>query len=179
MLAATIELSRAVKLDWIKPIWRIYKPTDVALVGDTTFVRISPSQYTLNSLLAYANEDVQSGMEQQSVVLSKGLKSLIAQRNEQQSAELKQEQSETACSLFKTPPKQSKFVRSHAEKADLRKEPDVMCMNVVVDGKDVQVDVLRPVHPCDNLFVVYEPTALAAVIHIMRTMGFDEPQKRD
>eukprot|EP00959_Pyramimonas_sp_CCMP1952_P187548 3921535-Pyramimonas_sp.AAC.1 len=54
-----------------------------------------------------------------------------------------------------------------------------MCLDVEVKGRSVQVEVLRPMHPCDNLFVVYKPDALAAVIHSMREMGFDGPQKRE
>ena len=179
MQKATLELSRNIKLEGIKPVWKVNKPHDVAIVGDDTFVRISPAQYTLNSVLAYKNDELTRGMEQQAVVLSRGLKALIAQRNEKQSDELKQEQSDAKASLFKTPPKQPKLVRTHAEKADMRRDPGVMVIEVVVGDKTVHIDVLRPIHPCDNLFVVYEPEAVAAVIHIMRTMGFDEPQKRD
>lgn len=151
----------------------------MATIGDETFVRIAPAQYTLNSLLAYKNDALPRGLEQQAVALSRGLKSLIAQRNEKQAYELKQELTQAKASLFKTPPKQTKLVRSHAEKADMRRDPGVMDLEVVVQDKTIHIDVLRPIHPCDNLFIAYEPEALAAAIHIMRSMGFDEPQKRD
>eukprot|EP00959_Pyramimonas_sp_CCMP1952_P401428 8411444-Pyramimonas_sp.AAC.1 len=82
MQKATLELSRTVKLEGIKPVWRIHRPYDMATAGDGTFVRISPAQYTLNSLLAYRDDDLPRGLEQQAMVLSRGLKSLIAQRNE-------------------------------------------------------------------------------------------------
>jgi len=179
MQKATLELSRTVKLEGIKPVWRIHKPSDMATVGDDTFLRISFQQYTLNSLLAYKNDDLPRGLEQQAVVLSRGLKSLIAQRNEKQSDEFKQDKTHARASLFKTPPKQTKLVRTHAEKADMRRNPGVMTIEVVVHDTTVHIDVMRPMHPNDNLFVVYEPEAMAAAIHIMRTMGFDEPQKRD
>eukprot|EP00959_Pyramimonas_sp_CCMP1952_P059882 1250856-Pyramimonas_sp.AAC.1 len=43
MQNATLEFSRTVKLDGIKPVWGIFKPTDMAAVDDETFGRISPA----------------------------------------------------------------------------------------------------------------------------------------
>eukprot|EP00959_Pyramimonas_sp_CCMP1952_P102277 2139635-Pyramimonas_sp.AAC.1 len=76
------------------------------------------------------------------------------------------------------PPAKTKLVRPHAPKAGLRRETAVMCMDAVVNEMVVQIEVLGPTHQCDELLVAYMPEALAALVRTMRTMGFDEPQKR-
>ena len=83
MRTAQLDVTRSVKLDGVKPTWKIYKSSDTVDIDGVTFVRVNG--YTLNSLVACGNDEVPNGCEHACVSISKGLKSLIAMRNQKQS----------------------------------------------------------------------------------------------
>lgn len=173
MRDATLEVSRSVSIEGVKPIWKIHKPSDSIEVDGVVFVRVSRTMYSLNSLVAFGHGEVPDGHEQECVRLSKGLKALVSQRNMLQAEAFKEES--RGCQLFDQAPKQHKQVTSHAQKADMRKTPQTMELSVEIDGSAHKLEVLRPVHPTDNLFVAYQAPMIATLLHVMRTGGFDEP----
>ena len=133
MRTAQLEVSRSVSLDGLKPVWKICKPADSIEVDGEVYIRVSRTIYTLNSLVAFGVDDVPEGSEHECVSLSKGLKALIAQRNQQQADAFKEENG--GCKLFDQAPKNVKHqVVSHAQKADMRKTPQTLQLTVEVGG---------------------------------------------
>ena len=180
MQQATLELSRTVAIDGLKPLWKIYRPGHTVMVGEVAFVRVAQSNYTLNSLLTYKNDAVQTGLtyKNDAVTYSIGLKMLVAQRNAKHAEDFKRQAKEKACSLFKNPIKVQQRA-SHSQKADMRNDPQIMVLDADINGTTHHIEVLRPAHPTDNLFIAFTADSIAAAVYIMRTSGFDVPKPRE
>jgi hypothetical protein len=170
MLGASLTEVRTVTLEGIKSQWKISKREDVALIDDIPYVRLAPSSYSLNHLVASNNETMQP---HQKVSASKGLAHLVSLRNQQQAQDLS---TVGQCSLFGKV-KKAKVTHRYEQEAK-RKTPETMTLEIGVDGVCHHVSVLRPIHPTDNLFVAYDADMLKAVLHVIRTSGFDEPERR-
>ena len=176
MLPASLEHVRTVSLHGLKPTWTITKPADTVTVGTDVFVRVACSSRILNSLVAAGNKLAPDGIGQQAVSRSKGYQALIAQRNHQQSDDLAGQAPE--CTLFSPSGKEKRKVCPRSEQQALRNDPKVISLSVQI-GDDVhEVEVLRPVHPSDNLFVAYKDDMIVTVLHVIRFSEFDTPQHR-
>ena len=175
MRTAQLDVTRTVKLDGVKPTWKISKSSDTVDIDGVTYVRVNGYMYTLNSLVACGNDEVPNGCEHTCVSLSKGLKSLISTRNQKQSEAFQEEN--RGCTMFAAP-KNIKHVVPHAQKADMRRTPQTLQIIVEVGGNPYTLEVLRPVHPKDNLFIACTAPMIATLLHILRTGGFDEQTRR-
>ena len=60
----------------------------------------------------------------------------------------------------------------------MRHAPESICFDIKVNGITEEVEVLRPVHPGDNLFVAYQAEMLTAVLHLLRASGFEKAPSR-
>ena len=52
-----------------------------------------------------------------------------------------------------------------------------MTISVEVGCAAHNMEVLRPIHPTDNLFVAYKAEALTPLMHYLRDAGFEEPRE--
>ena len=110
---------------------------------------------------------------------SLGLQELIKLRNEAQVKALSEAGGKT-CTLFKATSRPAKKPRcyqvSHAQMKNLRDDMDAITVQVSVGGQEHSIDVLRPVHGRDRLWVLYEESNLDAVITYLRDMPFGDKQ---
>ena len=101
---------------------------------------------------------------------SLGLQELIKLRNEAQVKALSEADGKT-CTLFEGTSRPAKKPRvSHAQMKTLRDDHDALTVQVSIDGQEHSIDVLRPVHGRDRLWVLYEESSLGAVITYLRHM---------
>ena len=165
-------------LDGLKPQWKISKPCDVTKVDGEVYIRVCPQNFALNHLVGEDNDDVPSTFRSDHRGLlgcSIGLASLVEMRNRRQAEELSGSAGRS-CSLFEAaPPKKPRVVHKRHEQEALRRAPESITLRLDIDGCVHDVDVLRPVHPKDNLFVQAQPDMLSAVLHKIRTGGFSDP----
>ena len=174
MLAASLHEVRTVGLAGLKGQWKISKPEDSVMVDGEAFVRVAATSYTLMSLVAQPPQTRSATMAS-----NKGLVNLIALRNETQASYLSDNVKDGPCSLFEPPRKKARVVHPRHEQEALRKTPKSMMLDLKVDGVPYEIEVLRPVHPKDNLFVAYKADVLAPLLHYMRDAGFDDHPSRE
>ena len=177
MLSASLVDTRTIRLDGMKPQWRIAKNEDVVMIdGGEAFIRMSPWNTGLSSLVAAENPTVPEPAPKHLLSASLGLASLIAMRNQKQADALSAE--DGGCSLFeKIPKKRCVSLSRHQQKA-LRKAPESITIEIEIHGTVHEVHVLRPVHPNDNFFVGYKSEMVAAVLHYVRGAGFKDTPSR-
>ena len=107
---------------------------------------------------------------------SLGLQELIKLRNEAQVKALSEADGKT-CTLFEGTSRPAKKPRvSHAQMKTLRDDHDALTVQVSIDGQEHSIDVLRPVHGRDRLWVLYEESSLDAAITYLRDMPFGDKQ---
>ena len=181
MRKAILATEQTVSLPGLKPQWKTScKNGDVVVVGDVTFVRVAASVWSLNQLVAADNDAVPDDDGDGHGLLSRsiGLKELTNMRNQRQAADTK-EAAQPKCSLFsKSEPTSKKAHRiSRGEIASMRDAPKYITLSVEVDDVTHDVDVLRAVHPSDNLFVAFNDDMIATVLHVLRSKGFTSTQR--
>ena len=105
---------------------------------------------------------------------SLGLQELIKLRNQAQVKSLSEADGKT-CTLFEDTSRPAKKPRvSHAQMKTLRDDHDALTVQVSIDGQEHSIDMLRPVHGRDRLWVLYEESSLDAVITYLRVMPFGD-----
>ena len=107
---------------------------------------------------------------------STGLLELINLRNQAQIKDLMESDGDT-CTLFASEEEQKPRI-SHAEMKKLRDEPDSIKVTICIEGEMHEVDVLRPVHGRDRLWVLYESANIGAIITFLRAKPFGEKQSQ-
>jgi len=150
----------------------IVKSAAIVNGDDMEFVKLRTSDFTLIKLLA---EGVVGNLPKNpSLATCPGIRDLIRLRNEQQRSDLATE----------VPPKKSLFDGQPATKKRhtmvqlkrLRDKPEALKITVPgYDGRDaMEISVLRPVHPCDELAVHLSQPELTFVLGFIRHAGIDE-----
>ena len=172
MISATLQDIKTVSLSGVKSKWKIVKDQDVVRCDDQEFVRMAASNFTLTSLITEGNKEATAGV---SLARSRGLALMIQKRNEQQAASFFASVDSKQCSLFSpsAPKKKPRVVTPRSQLEELRKHPEHLTLMPEVDGVSLGVDVLRAVHPKDNIFVVYEKKMLAHALCFIRSQGFE------
>ena len=150
--------------------WKITKAADSVVVDGELFVRMAATSWTLMHCVYHGLEDRPSSP---TLGTNHGLARLIEMRNKAQAEYLSNSAAEGQCKLFEQKLKRARV--THAKQADLRETPQSMTLDVIINGTVHKVEVLRPVHPKDNLFAACRPEVLAPILHVMRTEGFDDP----
>ena len=179
MRAATVERACTVSLEGIPGrSWKIHKPHDYVVVDDQMFVRLAAWNLGLLTLVY----DQHNRPPANTLTTNNGLTRLIGLRNQQQAAHLSDDDGHAQSSLFE--PKLKKCRTPQGEQAQKRKSPRSMTLDVPIYTATLpngatettwhQIEVLRPVHPCDNLFVACTAEAMAPILHMMRTEGYEE-----
>ena len=82
------------------------------------------------------------------------------------------------CTLFASMKEILKPRITHAEMEKLRGEPDSIKVTICIEGEMHEVDVRRPVHGRDRLWVLYEPANIGAIITFLRAQPFGEKQSQ-
>ena len=60
----------------------------------------------------------------------------------------------------------------------MKEERSSLTIDLEHDGKTVTVGLVRPIHPTDNLFVLYDAEVLGCVIKLIREGGFETKEVR-
>ena len=76
--------------------------------------------------------------------------------------------------MFDQAKKKPRWTNSRRQQEAMRQSPDTLTLELDIDGVVHEVDVLRPVHPTDNLFISYKAGMIAAMLHYLRTRGFND-----
>ena len=176
MLSATLVESRTVTLDGIKPQWRITKGDDVVNVKDEAYIRVATCNFGLSSIVAADNDECPTPSPKYLLSASKGLAEMITMRNRKQADSLS-DVSE-GCDLFEQVRKRPRWRNSRHQQEALRQSPDTITIELDINGVMHKVEVLRPVHPNDNLFIAYKADMIAATLHYLRTRGFNEADSK-
>ena len=59
----------------------------------------------------------------------------------------------------------------------MRRAPESLVITLTTGGADHQIDVLRPIHPDDCVFVEYEDDTISVVLGFLRAGGFGESKR--
>ena len=158
-----------------------FKKADCLTLGSKTYVCFKPNNAGLCQMMVEANgeksaADIKTFKSSwhYSCWHSLGLQELIKLRNEAQVKALSEADGKT-CTLFEGTSRPAKKPRvSHAQMKTLRDDHDALTVQVSIDGQEHSIDVLRPVHGRDRLWVLYEESSLAAAITYLRDMPFGD-----
>ena len=155
-----------------------FPKADCLTLGCKTYVCFKPNNSGLCQMMVEANgEKVAADIKtagHYSCWHSLGLQELIKLRNEAQVKALSEADGKT-CTLFEGTSRPAKKPRvSHAQMKTLRDDHDALTVQVSIDGQEHSIDVLRPVHGRDRLWVLYEESSLGAVITYLRDMPFGD-----
>jgi hypothetical protein len=169
--------TRCVTLPGGKKSWKIIKPQDTVVTDQQVFVRMALKDTSLSQLVFEKLEGVPR--EFANLACSRGLADLIQLRNAAQ-ARLLEPAAAGARLLFDQVGPQPKMRRQsrHAIKMARCEARDSVSIEFNIGDQLCQVEVLKPVHPNDNLFVEYEPTALWQVLTYIRNSGFSDEVRK-
>ena len=163
-----------------------FKKADCLTFGSKTYVCFKPNNAGLCQMMVEANgeksaADIKTFKSSwhYSCWHSLGLQELIKLRNEAQVKALSEADGKT-CTLFEDTSRPTKKPRvSHAQMTILRDDLDAvttLTVQVSIDGQEHAIDMLRPVHGRDRLWVLYEESNLDAVITYLRDRPFGDKQ---
>ena len=157
-----------------------FPKADCLTLGCNTYVCFKPNNSGLCQMMVEANgEKVAADIKtagHYSCWHSLGLGELIKLRNEAQVKALSEADGKT-CTLFEDTSRPAKKPRvSHRQMKNLRDDIDALTVQVSIDGQEHSIDMLRPVHGRDRLWVLYEESNLDAVITYLRDMPFGDKQ---
>ena len=156
---------------------------DCLTIGCHTYVCFKPNNSGLCQMMVEANGEKSAAdiktKGHYSCWHSLGLHELIKLRNEAQVKALSEADGKT-CTLFAGTSRPAKKPRlSHAQMKILRDDLNAvttLTVQVSIDGQEHAIDMLRPVHGRDRLWVVYEESSLDAVITYLRDRPFGDKQ---
>ena len=97
-----------------------------------------------------------------------------------QSTALTAAEAETTCILFEA--SLAKTIRttpreSRDQVKEMRRAPESLIITLTTGDDDHHIDVLRPVHPNDCVFVEYEDDTISVVFGFLRAKGFGESKR--
>ena len=156
----------------LKTTVRISKPEDFMHVNDITLVRICSKSSWVHLICEDNPKAPQPVPKNFSLTKSIGFKSLMKLRNSAQAADFASEEKSSSCNLFGNAPASKKAKKlSRARINAMRQAHSLVSIQLDHYGS---VQMLRPVHTNDALFVEYSPEAITAVINYMREKGFED-----
>ena len=178
-MEATLSKTLTVQCSDFKSIIK-FNAEDCMEIGDNTYVQLRPSISGLCHMIVENNgekclADIMFG-KNYSCAHSVGLMELKKLRNKAQIKDLMESDGDT-CTLFASEEEQKPRI-THAEMKKLRDEPDSIKVTICIEGEMHEVDVLRPVHGRDRLWVLYESANIGAIITFLRAKPFGEKQSQ-
>ena len=181
-MVVQLEEVKVVSVDGLKTQFKI-PPYDAIVVDDVSFVKINTQSWTLMNVVFEQNENAPTprlGRDRASEKLSLsgcvGLNTMLQLRNEAQAQHLAPAGGST---LFQgggvdANTKKKKAMMTRLEMKSKRTEHVPITIDITMDGTTHTIEVLRPVHAKDALYVKYDAETLRVVLQYMRQSGFTE-----
>ena len=153
-----------VKLEGSKAVWMLQE-SSVVKVDGVSFAKVNPRDRGLINMIV-----MKSAVK--TMLQLKGFNDIIKLRNDAQRDVFNSETK--VCPIFKVQAKTiEKFVRRpRSQLAELRKHLGVR--EIKLPPNDSIVKVLRPVHPCDELYIQLDCDMLKSAIDFIVTQGIDD-----
>lgn len=153
---------------------------DVTTCSGNTFIRLAPRNLTLKELVCENNPKVPHPMPHGfSLSRSLGLQQLMDLRNQTQADSLRD--GADVCCLWddedNATPRKRKSLFGSMCRDDIdrmRHETGTIGVEVASEEEKFNVEMLRPVHPRDNIFVRYDADTLGFVLRYIRDAGFGD-----
>ena len=179
---AILTESRIVALEGLKTKFMITKDEDIVHIAEKVFVRLSPTSHTFIALVAEKNPLVPSPLPKGfTLSTSRGLLRIMQLRNTAQAGTMSEHEG-TDCNLFDDDVEikhaQKKPRHSRAAIKSLKEERSMLTIDLEHGDKTVTVGLVRPIHPTDNLFVLYDAEVLGCVLNVIREGGFETKELR-
>ena len=181
-MEAQLSIMHVVSLPSMKSKFKI-PDSDVLMVDNKPFVRIAAYNPGFSQLICEANPDAPPMHKKHGLTgYYTGIDKLLQLRNEAQAQDLVPKGGSTlfqigASHCHKPPPKR-KTRQSRMELASKRANKEVLQVTLEHNGACKEIDVLRPVHPMDGLYVLYDTYTMTEVVNFIRTFGFHRKEPR-
>jgi len=163
-----------------KAKWEIKRELITELDG-TKFVKLQPHDYGLMRIITQGSETAPKPLPKDfSLTSSIGLRTLIKLRNDAQTRELQADEAPRNPLFRSTTPQIAKRPRlSRSNLKAMRSKPEPLTITIPASGDSgvMDVQVLRPVHPRDDLWVEYDLHILSRILEYLRDEPFDTDQK--
>lgn len=167
-MTAILTEHRCIKFPGFDKVWIIKSESDVVKCDDSVYIRMDPRSWTLKGLVC---QTLHKDQIPKSLTASIGLDSLQRLRNQAQASLLAP--TPAGPTLFDDAEHQQKKARiSRSAIKTARTEASSLDISITVDGEPHMVQMLRPVHPRDNVFILYEPGSITTVVRYIRQCGF-------
>ena len=167
VMSAILTETRCIKFPGFDKVW-VIKSSDAVKCDDSVYIRMDPRSHTLRGLVC---ETMKSSILK-SLTASIGLESMQRLRNEAQALMLAPPKCVGQMLFDDAEHQQKKSRMSRTAMKTARTEASSLDISITVDGEPHMVQVLRPVHPRDNVFILYEPDNITAVVKYIRQCGF-------
>ena len=183
-MVVQLEEVRVVSVVGLKTQFKI-PPHDAVIVGDEPFIRLNSQSWTLQNVVWEQNEDApiphvgrDRTRQYSSLANCIGLNTMLQLRNEAQAQHLAPAGGST---LFQgvdvddnNKKKKTGLQMTKLEMKSKRNEHVPITIDINMDGTTHTIEVLRPVHAKDALYVKYDAETLRVVLQYMRQSGFTE-----
>lgn len=175
LLSASLVNMKQVSLTGLRSKFKIVNEGDMQECGGQEFIRLHARSHSLMSVIVENNPRVHEVSQPEAIAFHRcnGIVQLMKLRNELQAESFMESLSAAKCSLFAPQAKRQRVVNSRSAQEELRRNPQHLTISITVAGHALGIDVLRSVHPKDNLFVAYDARMLAHVLCFIRDAGFD------
>jgi hypothetical protein len=177
-MPVSIAYNASILLHGCRTSWEV-KASSIWKNGDDMFVKVSPINQSLVRLVADGVCKLPTSKKPLTLAGCPGFQQLLELRNEKHKADWlltsTAGSSEGARKLFSAKPSKASPKKMQKRSAgalrELRQSPTVMLIRVpgVNGSPSLEVEVARPVHPCDVLAVRLEPTAIEHVLLFLRS----------
>ena len=162
------------------PVWKV-RAVDLRIVEGVELVRVLPYKGTFVKLVCHGVVDVPDNIKNTaSLGNTRGWHKLMELRNKAglpQPSEVKAEPKTVAQMLFgaAAPAAPKKQRQNAAELAALRSTPTLMNMEVpgVDDGPALAITMIKPVHPCDELWVRCDADTVEQIVKFIQHCGIE------
>jgi hypothetical protein len=180
-MIAQLDEIKCISFAGFKKVWRVGRSQgDIIECEGCDFIRVCPSSYSLTALVLEANPLVDDNTVR-SISSSIGYASLVKLRNEEQARLLQAidgSENVQGCTLFDGPPakKPRRLIKRSQPNTALATRASLE-IEILVDGQQRSVRLLKPLHHMGNVFVECTPTAIGRVVQHLRDSGFDDSSK--
>lgn len=153
--------------------WKI-AAKNIRIVDGTEFVKLAAHDA---SFVRFVCEGAVSDIPKNATLShSPGFQQLKDLRNQKQAEELQSSPAqEPKRALFEdeAPPATKRYKRSSVELQELRSSPCVITIDVpgVGGGPPLSIQVLRPVHPCQDIVIKFDPQTIQHIVLFIRESG--------
>ena len=173
-MPVTVETCYSVSLD-DSPAWK-FDDSRLVEVQERQYVKVNPNDIAFVKLVCHGEIELSNKLRP-SLSGCAGYKALMKARNDAMSTPCMQQEHEAEAALFDdvSPPKLSYSAKRKAQKANALKSHQLRQQReplTVVLGCD-SVASLQPTHPCENMYVAFDPSCIETLVLFIRQHGLD------